>query len=69
MVKSSSIFTALPKMKMYCIRFENSHILRSRSSMLLSIAGSDNSISVLSRLRETMFGVAVMLDGYKARQL
>lgn len=52
MVRSSSIFTALPNMKMYCMRFENSHIFRSRSSMLVSAMGSDDSISARSRLRE-----------------
>ena len=44
-VRSSSIFTALPNMKMYCMRFENSHIFRSRSSMLVSAVGSEVSIS------------------------
>lgn len=44
-------------MKMYCMRFENSHILRSRPSMLVSAVSSDDSISARSRLRETIFVV------------
>ena len=52
MVRSSSIFTALPKMKIYCMRFENSHIFRSLSSMLDSGAGSDASISSRPLFRE-----------------
>ena len=54
MVKSSSILTAFPNMKMYCIRFENSHIFRSLSSRLTSVAGSEDSISSLPRLRDTI---------------
>ena len=54
MVKSSSILTALPKMKMYCMRFENSHMFRSRSNKLKSGAGSDDSISSLPRFLEIM---------------
>lgn len=54
MVSSSSIFTALPNMKMYCIRLENSHMSRSRVKMLGSVVGSKDSISALSRLRETI---------------
>lgn len=54
MVKSSSILTALPNMKMYCMKFENSHIFRSRSNKLNSGAGSDDSISPLPRFLETI---------------
>lgn len=54
MVKSSSTFTALPNMKMYCIKLENSHMSRSRVSMLGSAVGSDDSISARSRLRDTI---------------
>ena len=54
MVKSSSIFTAFPNMKMYCMRFANSHMLRSRWSRLGSGAGSDDSISSRPRFRETI---------------
>ena len=45
MARSSSILTALPNMKIYCMRFENSHIFRSLSRALDSGAGSDASIS------------------------
>ena len=55
MVKSSSIFTALPKMKIYCMRFANSHIFRSLSRMLGSGAGSDASISSRPLFRELIF--------------
>ena len=55
MVRSSSIFTALPKMKIYCMRFANSHIFRSLSSMLGSGAGSDASISSRPLFREPIF--------------
>lgn len=58
MVNSSSIFTALPNMKMYCIRLENSHMSRSRVKMLGSVVGSvvgsEDSISARSRLRDTI---------------
>ena len=52
MVRSSSILTALPNIKIYCMRFENSHIFRSLSSMLDSGAGSDASISSRPLFRE-----------------
>lgn len=54
MVKSSSILTALPKMKMNCIRFENSQQFLIRCKKLKSTAGSADSISALPRLREDM---------------
>ena len=54
MSKSSSILTALPKMKMYCMIFANSHIFRSRGSKPGSAAGSDDSISALPRFRDTI---------------
>ena len=53
-VKSSSILTAFPNIKMYCMRFENSHMFRSLSSKLNSVAGSDDSISSLPRFRDTI---------------
>ena len=61
MSKSSSILTALPNMKMYCIRLENSHMSRSRASMFSccgDCAGSaDDSISARPRFREGILGV------------
>lgn len=54
MENSSSIFTALPNMKMYCIRLENSHMSLSRVKMLGSVVGSEDSISARSRLRDTI---------------
>ena len=54
MSKSSSILTALPKMKMYCMRFANSHMFLSRVNSPGSCAGCDDSISALPRFRETI---------------
>ncbi len=62
MVKSSSILIALPNMKMYCMRFENSHMFRSRPSKLSSVAGSDDSISSLLRFRVTILMRLVRLE-------
>lgn len=53
-VKSSSIFTAFPKMKMNCMRFENSQQFRMRCERLGSAAGSEDSVSALLRFREDM---------------
>jgi hypothetical protein len=61
-VKSSSILTALPNMKIYCMRFENSHMLRSRSSRLSSVAGSEDSISSLPRFRVIILTRLLRLD-------
>ena len=62
MSKSSSIFMALPKMKMYCMRFANSQKFRSLVSKLCSCVGcSEDSISSRPRLRraiESEFGDA-----------
>lgn len=52
MVRSSSILTALPKMNMNCIRFENSQQFLIRCSRLS--CGPGDSISALPRLREDM---------------
>ena len=72
MVRSSSIFTALPKMKIYCMRFANSHIFRNLSSMLGSGAGSDASISSRPLFREpivTDSGMAVrVFSGWQGQK-
>jgi hypothetical protein len=47
--KFSSILTALPKMKIHCARFANSHILRMRSRRPRSLGGSTASISCRPR--------------------
>lgn len=52
MVRSSSILTALPKMNIYCIRFENSQAFLILVSKLRSGAGSGDSISSRPRFRE-----------------
>jgi len=61
-VKSSSILTALPNMKIYCMRFENSHMLRSRFSRLSSVAGSEDSfrVTILTRLLRLDILVAML---------
>ncbi len=51
MSKSSSIFTTLPKVKMYCMTQANSHMLRIFLRRLVSAGGSDDSISSRSRFR------------------
>ena len=62
-VKSSSIFMALPNMKMYCMRFENSHMLRSLSSKLRSGAdsGAGSVDSISSRARFPMSGSLILI--------
>jgi len=52
MERSSSIFTTLPKMKMYCMILANSQVFRSLSSFVGSKAGCDASISSRPRFLE-----------------
>jgi hypothetical protein len=49
MSRFSSILTALPKMKIHCAKFANSHILRRRSSRLGSLGPSGSSKACLPR--------------------
>ena len=60
MSKSSSILTALPKVKMNCITEANSHILRilcKREGTCFFSSGSEASISSLDLLRGMMEGI------------
>lgn len=49
-------------MKIYCIRFANSHIFRILESILGSGAGSEDSISSRPRFREPIFELILCSD-------
>lgn len=68
MSKSSSILTALPKVKMYCMTEANSHIFRilcRREGSCLFCSGSEASISSLVRFRGMMEGLCAEREGTK----
>lgn len=71
MSKSSSILTALPKVKMYCMTEANSHMFRilwrSEGSCFFC-SGSEASISSLVRFRGMMKGICAKRECTKGEK-